>query len=306
MEADHYLMPKSLDEAFDLIEQYSGRYRLVAGATDIIAREHQEQGAGVPGMTMIDVSGIQELIGVELRGEQIRMGANTTFSQFLSNPILREQSPLMMQCAIWFADIQIREVATLGGNIINASPAADGVPPIMAMNGIVVLERKRNGGRETRRIPLADFITGPGSTLLEPGEIMTGIQCDALKEYGCSFEKAGPRRSLFLSTVSLAALVWLNPETGCFADVRLALGAVGPIPVRLTECEDFLIGKPVEPHIIKQAAAMPLSHVKSRTRQDYRRHVVSHFVEQGLTNALAGLKVSLGESRDIRPGRIHG
>lgn len=306
MEVDHYLTPQSLDEAFEFIGQFSGRYRIIAGATDVIPQARKENGRGVHGSTIIDVSGIKEMSGVEIREKRIWMGANTTFSDFCSDPILREHAPVLAQCAASFADFQIREAATLGGNIVNASPAADGVPPVMAMNARVTLESKRDGKRQSRDIPLGDFLAGPGSTTLQAGEILTGIECDAVENYGSAFEKIGPRRSLYLSTVCLAVLVEIDPAASCFSDVRLALGAVGPVPVRLTECEDFLKGKPIRLDIVKEAAGMPLDRVQSRTRRDYRRQVVSNFVERGLINALAGLNFFLQEIPDHPARESHG
>ena len=299
LDCDQYLMPKSLDEAFDCIEQYSGGHLIVSGTTDIFPWAREGRGGNVHVPAVIDLSRVAEMKGVEQKGGRIWMGANTTFAEFLDNPLLREQTPVLANCAVWFADDQLREMATLAGNIVNASPAADGTPPMMAMNGQITLESRRGGQRKTRKMALEEFITGPGATRLEEGEILSAIECDALGGYGAAFKKVGPRRSLVLSTVCLAVLVRVDEAQSRFEDVRLALGAVGPVPVRLSECEAFLKGKPVTPETIAEAARMPVRHVKSRTRQEYRREVVAHFVEEGLTDALADLGISLG---GISPG----
>jgi carbon-monoxide dehydrogenase medium subunit/xanthine dehydrogenase FAD-binding subunit len=179
----------------------------------------------------------------------------------------------------------LRESATIGGNVINASPAADGTPPLFAHGAVVELASRISGRIETRKLPINEFIAGPGQTRLAEDEILTVIECEALPGYGGSFEKVGHRRSLVISTVCLAALVKLDATGARFEDVRLAIGGIGPVPDRLREVEQFLIGGPVDSVRLEQAAEMPVSLVRSRTRQDYRREVVRGFMLRGLFNA---------------------
>ena len=293
IDCDQYLMPQSLDEAFDCMEEFAGRYRIVSGATDILPWAREGRGGNVHYPAVIDLSQVPEMKGVEMRGDRLWMGGNTTFADFLDHPLLREHAPVLANCAVWFADDQIRAVATLGGNLVNASPAADGSPPMVAMNGHITLESRPNGRRRSRRMALEEFITGPGATRLKAGEVLSAIDCDALSGYGAAFKKVGHRRSLVLSTVCLAVLVRADANGERFDDVRLGLAAVGPVPVRLTECEAFLNGKPIALEAIREAARLPVPHVKSRTRQDYRREVLTHFVEEGLVEALAALNISV-------------
>ena len=292
LNCDEYLMPESLDEAFDLIERHAGRYRIVAGATDLLPWAREGRAGDVHYPVLIDISRVPELDGVERRGDRLRLGANTTFADFLNDAELREALPIMPHVAVWFADDQIRELATLAGNLINASPAADGTPPMIALNGTVTLECRRDGARRRRELDLTGFVTGPAPTRIKPGEILTAIECDALAGYGSAFEKVGHRRSLVISTVCVAALVKLDEAGAVFEDVRLALAAVGPVPVRLTECEEFLVGRPATADVIEEASRLPIERVQSRTRQDYRREVVENFVARALTDALAELGVS--------------
>lgn len=193
--------------------------------------------------------------------------------------------PAMPRCAVWFADDQLREAATIGGNVVNASPAADGLPPLVAQDAVVTLASRRNGRIESRHLPIGDFITGPGTTNLADDEILAAIESDALPGYGGSFEKVGHRRSLVISTVCLAVLVKLDPSGRNFEDVRLCLGGIGPVPDRLRDVEKFLISGPLNASRLEQAADMPVSLVRSRTRQDYRRDVVRGFMLRGLFNA---------------------
>ena len=283
---DEYLTPAALDEAFDAIERHRGRYRIVAGATDTLpwAREGRAGDVDIP--VLIDVTKIPELRERRLDDRRVRIGAATPIQRFLDDPALARALPCMPRCAVWFADDQIRESATIGGNIVNASPAADGTPPLIAHEAEVELAARRDGRIARRRMKLDEFVLGPGKTALEPGEILTAIECDALAGYGGSFEKVGHRRSLVISLVCLATLVKLDAAGRAFEDVRLAIAGIGPVPKRLADVEAFLRAGPVSAERLEQAAGMPVEHVASRTRQAYRREVVRGFMIRGLLNAV--------------------
>jgi carbon-monoxide dehydrogenase medium subunit/xanthine dehydrogenase FAD-binding subunit len=282
---DAYLTPTTLDEAFFLVEAHRGRYRLVAGATDLLpwAREGRAGDVHIP--VLIDVARIPELRERAVSDTRVRLGAATPIQRFLDDHALGRAMPVMPRCAVWFADDQLRESATIGGNIVNASPAADGIPPLVAHDAVVELASRRSGKVETRKLPISDFITGPGKTELADDEILTAIECAALPGYGGSFEKVGHRRSLVISTVCLAALVKLDASGRNFEDVRLCIGGIGPVPDRLRDVEQFLKSGPLTASRLEQAADRPVSLVRSRTRQDYRRDVVRGFMLRGLFNA---------------------
>jgi xanthine dehydrogenase FAD-binding subunit len=283
---DEYLMPGTLEAAFDAIERHRGRHRIVAGATDTYpwAREGRAGDVDIP--VLIDVSKIPELKERRVDGARVRIGAATPIQRFLDDPALVAALPAMPRCAVWFADDQIRQSATIGGNIVNASPAADGTPPLLAHEASVELASRRDGRIVRRTIALGDFITGPSQTRLDDGELLVAVECDALAGYGGSFEKVGHRRSLVISLVCLATLVKLDAAKGRFEDVRLAIGGIGPVPRRLGEVEAFLRGGPVTAERLEQAADMPVDLVASRTRQAYRREVVHGFVARGLIEAV--------------------
>ena len=285
LHCDQYLMPASLGEAFDLIDANEGGFRLIAGATDTLpwAREGRAGDVDIP--VLIDVTRIPELTGRTVGDRRVRIGAATPIQRFLDDAALRRALPCMPRCAVWFADDQIRESATIGGNIINASPAADGTPPLIAHEAEVELAARRDGKVVRRRVKLADFVIGPGKTALRPGEILVAFECDALPGYGGAFEKVGHRRSLVISLVCLAALVKIDAAGRRFEDVRLAIAGVGPVPKRLSEVEAFLRAAPISPSSLEQAADMPVDLVQSRTRQAYRREVVRGFLVRALVNA---------------------
>ena len=282
---DEYITPGSLAEAFAAMKQHRGRYRIVAGCTDTLpwAREGRAGDVEIP--VLIDVSKIPELNERNVGERRVRLGAATPIQRFLDDAALGRAMPSMPRCAVWFADDQIRALATIGGNIVNASPAADATPCLEAHDAIVELAASQNGKIAKRSMPLREFITGPGKTALAEGELVTGFECDALAGFGGSFEKVGHRRSLVISIVCLAVLVQLDRDGRIVEDARLAIAGIRPVPRRLREIEDLLRGKPLSDALLEEAADMPLDLVQSRTRQDYRRDVVRGFLVRGLISA---------------------
>ena len=282
---DEYLTPASLDEALAAMEHHRGRYRIVAGCTDTLpwAREGRAGDVEVP--VLIDVARIPDLHESRVDGHRVWLGAATPIQRFLDDAALARALPCMPRCAMWFADEQIRAQATIGGNIVNASPAADVTPALIACDAEVELA-KSSGGRIMRRhMKLEQFVIGPNRTALEEGELLVAVECDALPGHSGSFEKVGHRRSLVISIVCLASLVKLDAQGRRFEDVRLAIGGIGPKPVRLSEVETFLRGGLLSAERLEQAADMPVSLVASRTRQEYRREVVRGFMLRSLINA---------------------
>jgi xanthine dehydrogenase FAD-binding subunit len=282
---DDYLTPASLDEAFDVMAERRGHYRIMAGATDTLpwAREGRAGDVHIP--AVIDITKIPELRELSVDDERVRLGAATPIQRFLDDRGLARALPAMPRCAVWFADDQIRAQATVGGNIVNASPAADATPCLIAHAAEVEVAKKSGGKIVRRRMTLDQFVTGPNRTALEDGELLIAIECDALPGYGGSFEKVGHRRSLVISLVCLAALVKLDAQGQRIEDVRLSIAGIGPRPLRLAEAEKFLSGAAISPQRLEQAADMPASFVASRTRQQYRREVVRGFMLRGLINA---------------------
>ena len=277
---DEYKSAASLDEAFAAMKANRGGYRIVAGATDTLpwAREGRAGDVHIP--VMIDVAKIPELCEVSVGDKRVRLGAATPIQRFLDDPALARALPAMPRCAVWFADDQIRAQATVGGNIVNASPAADATPCLFAHNAIVKLASAHG----KRTMPLQEFVIGPNKTALADGELLVALECDALPEYGGAFEKVGHRRSLVISLVCLAALLKLDRDGCKVEDARLAIAGIGPKPLRLTEVENFLRG-PLNAGRLDAAADMPMSLVASRTRREYRRDVVRGFMLRGLINA---------------------
>jgi carbon-monoxide dehydrogenase medium subunit/xanthine dehydrogenase FAD-binding subunit len=283
---DTYNMPTTLRHALELWSEAPEGSRLVSGATDILpwAREGRAGDVHIP--SLIDVTRVAEFEGYSVANGRIRLSANTVYQDFLTDGVLKNLLPCMPYCAIWFADDQIREQATLAGNLANASPVADGTPAVVALNGTIELARLENSEIKTRVFTVSDFILGPGQTVLKPGEIITSVSLDAVGGYGGSFQKVGQRRSLVISVACCAALVKADITGRFFDDVRLALGGVGPRPMRLNAVESRLRGEKISRQTINAAAQLAADEVASRSRKEYRRSVVIGFVKAGIEEAL--------------------
>jgi CO/xanthine dehydrogenase FAD-binding subunit len=285
---DHYFSPTTLAAAFDALERVPGA-RLVAGATDLLPWARDGRAGDVHLPALVDVSGIAALRGVTRVGAgRLSIGAATPIAAFEHDPLLVAHAPVLARCAVWFADHQIREQATVGGNLVNASPAGDTLPALLVLNTHVTLARFEAGAIRERTVPLSEFMLGPGKTVCHAGEIMTRIEIDALGDYGSAFEKVGHRRSLVISTVCLAAVAKLSADQSRLDDLRIAIAAVGPVPERLADLEDLLIGQTPTPRALRDAALRVAERVRSRSRQTYRREVLVNLVERGLVEALAG------------------
>ena len=158
---------------------------------------------------------------------------------------------------------------------------------MLALNTHVTLARRAEGRVMERSVPLSEFILGPSRTQLQPGEILVRLEMDALPGHGAAFEKVGHRRSLAISTVCLAAMVRLDAARSRIEDVRIAIGAVGPVPERLPDVEDHLAGAAPSASVLREAAGRVADRVRSRSRREYRREVLANFVERALATALS-------------------
>jgi carbon-monoxide dehydrogenase medium subunit/xanthine dehydrogenase FAD-binding subunit len=297
---DEYVTPTSLLEALELLAQNEGRCRMVAGATDLLPWAREGRAGDVHLEMLVDISKVPELRGYSVSNGHARLGATTPFQRFLDDPALREALPGMPRCAIWFADDQIRESATLGGNLVNASPAGDSLPPLLAADAIIDIASLKDGRVVRRAVPMQDFVIGPGLTALGKNEILMGIDAEATPDHGGAFEKVGHRRSLVISVACVSALVKLDSSGQRFDDVRLAIGGVGPVPKRLRDIESALSGARVSAGAIAAAARMGVDYVRSRSRVEYRRAVVPGLIGRAVTAAAQAAGAHPDAIKDLR------
>lgn len=235
--------PSTLPDALDI--RASGAL-VFAGGTDLMVK--RRAGAGVlpdfPGPVLF-LDGIPELRGTAQRGGEIEIRAMTTLSEIACTPDVPE---LLRRIVLDMGGPALRNAATLGGNICNASPAGDTLPFLYAWEADVVLSSLGDGGRVVeRRLPIGDFITGPGRTALGPREILIAVRVPSLRPAVFHWRKVGTRKANALTKVSIAAGAEL--AAGRVSKARIALGAAAPTVVRLTEVERMLEGSTREERV---------------------------------------------------------
>jgi CO/xanthine dehydrogenase FAD-binding subunit len=228
-----YHAPTTLEQAWPLLAD--GKTRIVAGGTDL----YPAIGDGLPPGSILDVTRIEGLRGVTRDGGDgggWRFGGATTWSDVIAAPLPPAFDGLKA-AAREVGSVQIQNAGTLAGNLCNASPAADGVPPLLTLAAEVELASAKG----VRRLPLADFLTGVRQTARRPDEVLTSLVIpDAPAGAGSSFVKLGSRRFLVISIAMVAAVVWLD-GTGRIAGLRVAVGACSPVAQRLFGLEQSLV-----------------------------------------------------------------
>ena len=282
-EITSYLAPRRLDEALQAMAD--GDATVLCGGTDLAPQT--ESGMRQYKPKLLNIRRIAGLDGIEAKGDEIRIGAVTTISEIRSNPALAEIAAVLVEAAEHFASEQIRNAASMGGNLCNASPAGDMIPPLLVLDASVELASWRDGAVQTRRIPLERFFVGPGKTAKLPEELLTAIVFDRpAADFVGKFRKSGPRPALEISTVSVA--IGARVANGRLSDVRVAMGSVAPTPLRARHVEAALEGKPLDTATIAAAVAGAADDAKPiddvRASAWYRSHLVRVFVEEVLND----------------------
>jgi CO/xanthine dehydrogenase FAD-binding subunit len=269
----HYIKARSIQEACSCLEQPDAR--AIAGGTDILLKAGKN-GSGE--ITLVDISDIEELSGVYKTENGIRIGATTKLAEIVQDEKLREVPySVLVQGAVQVGSPQIRNLATLGGNLCNAAPSADTAAPMLVLDACAEIVSSAG----TRSMPLSDFFKGPGKTALQPGELLSSVVIPYTSPTAKAvYLKHCPRKAMDLAVVGIA--VFRDQKT-----VRIAMGAVAPIPQRAYAAETFLqnsrsINAAVLEEAAKQAAeaSSPISDVRSS--QAYRKQIVAVLTKRAL------------------------
>jgi CO/xanthine dehydrogenase FAD-binding subunit len=268
------VVPGSLDELWRCFKD-KPQAAVYAGGTDLLVWVYN--GLANP-EALICLDRIQELKSVGERGDSIRIGSCATHVQLLDDSLIRSHLPVLWQAIREIGSPLVRNMGTIGGNICTASPAGDTLPPLYTLKAELEFRSKEG----VRRMPIGDFITGPGATRLQRAEILAGVWVEKPAEYNLHhFEKVGLRNALACSVVSMAALLRLAPD-GVVEKAALAWGSAGPTIITCPEAEEALIGKPLSTAPLQKAAALvrkavfPISDV--RAGEEYRRTVAGNLL----------------------------
>lgn len=275
-----YVAPQSTEEALELL----GRDGSVpiAGGTDLLVamRKGLTRPRCLVDVTVLGMDYIREREGV------LAIGATTTFSDIVDSRVVRDKVPALAEAAASIGSVQVRNLATIGGNLCAAVPSADSAPPLLALDGEVVVV----GSGGTRSLPLRDLFTGPKQTALRQGELLVEIRVPLPPPgTGTCFLKVGRRRAVSLAVVNAAVAIRRRPDGTTVEDVRIALGAVAPTPVRAVRAEQVLRGQPFSEAAVEEAASVaegeiaPISDIRGTAA--YRRDVSRALVKRALLTA---------------------
>jgi xanthine dehydrogenase FAD-binding subunit len=276
---ENYVAPQSIEDAAAVLA--AGSVTIVAGGTDLMIQGKADKSKYEP--TLMNVRHIAEMRDVSIEGDALQIGALTTITDLLTDEIITKHLPVLADMADKFASNQIRNAGTVGGNICNASPAGDSLVPLLMYEAEAVLVSSK--GR--RKVPLAEFFTRPGKTVLQKNELLTSVEI-AIPPDGFvgGFGKFGPRPALeiAMASVSLGGVV----KNGTISNVRVAFGAVASTPIRGLETEGALEGKALDDETIRAAAEIARSEVRPisdvRATDWYRRHLIGVMTEEILNN----------------------
>ena len=294
MEWEEYLVPGSLAEALEMLERYRGAARVIAGGTDIVPSSRK----GAPDVkVLVDITRIPGLDAIRLDGETVRIGALVTHTETALSGLIRERGMALAEGASRLGSPQIRNIATVAGNIINAQPGADTLIPLLALDGSVTIL----GRQGERTIPLAELFTGVGRTTIDSTkEVVTEVSFPALgKGEASAAMRLAKRKTLVLPILTVAVVIGTDPDAKIFTKVRIAVGPVATTPFRCKTAEEILAGSPICEKVIRKAAEAAAKAAKPRTSlirgtSEYRKAMVAVLVERGIATALKRLEESNG------------
>jgi carbon-monoxide dehydrogenase medium subunit len=276
-------LPASVEECLGILSERGETARVVAGGTDLLP---QLKNGLVRPAWVVDISGVPRLRAVTRDADgALHIGAAVTARTLERDPVVRSCWLSLAESAALVGSVQVRNLATLGGNLCNAAPSADMAPPLLALEAEAVIASPRGERRE----PIASFFTDVRRTVLGPDELLVELAVPAPgPRSGGSYLRHTPRRELDIAVVGVASQLTLHD--GVCARARIALAAVAPTPVRATAAEAVLEGHAVTPGLVERAGALAVEAARpisdQRGSAEFRRHLVSVLTRRTLTAAL--------------------
>ena len=269
------VLPHSLQQALEFLQAEPRHVQPLAGGTNLVV--DMRSGRCSPAV-LININDLPELHEIKLAGDDLKIGGAVTISELQENPVVRKNCPVLIDAANVFANPMVRNRATLGGNLVDASPAADCAPPLLALDAEVELVSLT----DNRRVRLEDFFTGVRKTIIHPNEILASIYIPTRPPGSTSaYYKIGLRKADAISVVSVAVVIEIGEGQQC-RKARIALGSVAPLPMRARQAEKSLENNLLTPKTIQQAGVIAAGEVSPisdlRASADYRRKMVEVLV----------------------------
>jgi carbon-monoxide dehydrogenase medium subunit len=287
---NHYYLPTSVDEALSLLARYQGQARVVAGGTDLILE--LQQGRRPPVEALVDVTRVGEMTRIEETGDAITIGAAMAHTAIVASPLLTQKATCLVESCGVIGGPQVRNVATLGGNVAHGLPAGDGTLSLVALDAEAEIAwdgRRTNGEGRTERHwrPVSSLYRGPGeSTVDQTHELIVSFRFK-LASAGEATAYKRIMRPQGVALPILAMAVWMRLDGAVVDGVRIALGPAGPTPIRATKAEAYLVGAPLVEETIPHVANLILAEAKLRTSKhrataEYRRELIEVLARRAL------------------------
>ena len=274
-----YFEPKTVNEALSLLAKYGAQAKVIAGGTDVMVDIKFKEEPG----SLVNIKKLPGLSGIKENGGSLRIGALTTIREIESSSLVREKLPVLWESAHQFASLQVRNTATIGGNICRASPSGETLTPLL------VLEAKGklafSDGEKSE--PFTSFFHGPGKSSVGAKGLLTEIEVPYPAPGSKSvYLKHAVRGAMDIAMVGVAVMITPDAAKANLQDVRIGLGAVAPTPLRAPKAEALLRGKPLTAALVKEAAAMAASEASpisdQRSSAENRRWIVEALTRKGL------------------------
>ncbi|MDO0822542.1 xanthine dehydrogenase FAD-binding subunit XdhB [Desulfosporosinus nitroreducens] len=278
-----YYDAETVSEATALLAD-NPNLKLIAGGTDVLIKMH---GGQLEDAELLSLRKIKSLESISVAEDgTIVIGAMATFSMIFHNPMLKDLIPILTEAAISMGGPQIRNIATIGGNVCNGATSADSASSLFALNARLKLQNK-NGERV---VPIREFYLGPGKVALNPGEILTEILIapEDYKGFGGQYIKFAMREAMDIATLGVAVVC--KVQSGNFDEVRIGLGVAGPTPLRCLEAEEYAKGKKITSETLAEIGKLAVKSAKARTSwrasKEYREHLVEELTQRALKIAV--------------------
>jgi carbon-monoxide dehydrogenase medium subunit len=274
-----YFEPKTVSEALSVLAKHGAEAKVIAGGTDVMVDiKFKEEPGG-----LLNIKKISGLSGIKENGGSLRIGALTTIRDLETSALVREKLPVLWEAAHQFASLQVRNTATIGGNICRASPSGETLAPLLVLEAAG--KCAFSDGEKT--VPFTSFFQGPGKSSVGANGLLTEIDVHypAVGSKGV-YLKHAVRGAMDIAMVGVAVMITPDAAKNSVQDVRIGLGAVAPTPVRAPKTEALLRGKPLTAALLKEAAAMAASESRpisdQRSSAENRRWIVEALTRRGL------------------------
>jgi CO/xanthine dehydrogenase FAD-binding subunit len=279
-----YVAATTVTEVVSVLSEHGPRARCLAGGTDILT---QTRTGRYELDALVDIKSVPEAVQLRLDGDGLHLGAATPCCLLYENEQISAAYPGIMDAASMIGGVQIQSRASLGGNLCNASPSADGIPPLVVHIATAIIA----GPNGARQVPVEEFCTGPSRTVLERGEFLLALHIPKPPaHFGAAYQRFIPRNEMDIAVAGVGCSVVLEPGGERIQSARIALAAVGPTPILAREAGDSLAGKAATPEAIRAAAelaakaASPITDMRGTVQQ--RRHLVRVLTGRTLEKAV--------------------